>query len=301
MEYRQLGRTGLNVSAAAIGSMNFGGSTDQPAAQALIGRALDAGVNFVDTANIYNPGASERIVGEALATDRRRDRVVLSTKVHVEMDPTDPLSGGNHRRHIIEQCDASLRRLGTDWIEVYFIHRPSTQVPIDETLRALDDLIRAGKSLHRHQQRRDMADRRVVVGVKEYGLNRFTVDQSLCHLLDRPMNANCSPPPRPTASVSRSGRRSQAACSPVSTTATATRLLRDSPSTPTARGAASTSPTQRSPSVAEVGAVAEQLVVVPVQVAPAWGSDLPWRVQRCDRGEQRRTTRRATRRARHQP
>jgi aryl-alcohol dehydrogenase-like predicted oxidoreductase len=124
VRYQQPGRTGLKISVAGIGSMNFGGSTNQSTAHAIIDRAIDAGVNFVDTANIYNVGESERIVGEALAIDRRRERVGLSTRVHVSVDQTDPLSGGNNRRHIIEQCEASLCRLGTDWIDVYFIHRP---------------------------------------------------------------------------------------------------------------------------------------------------------------------------------
>jgi 1-deoxyxylulose-5-phosphate synthase len=96
MRCEQHGRIGLKISVAGIGSMNFGGSTNPSTANSIIDRALDTGVNFVDTANIYNVGESERIVGGALAIDRRRrERVVLSTKVHVSMDQTDPLSGGN--------------------------------------------------------------------------------------------------------------------------------------------------------------------------------------------------------------
>lgn len=110
---------------------------------AIAKRAIDLGVNFFDTADVYARGVSETIVGKALKG--KRDRIVLATKCHGRMDDDDPNARGNTRRHVIEACEASLRRLQTDWIDLYQIHRPQPDVPIDETLRALDDLVRSGK------------------------------------------------------------------------------------------------------------------------------------------------------------
>lgn len=174
------------MSTLCLGSMNFGSSTDKAEAIRIVHCALDSGINFVDTANIYNRGVSESILGEALAEHNKRQRVILATKVHVSMDDSDPNASGNHRRHIIEQCHASLKRLNTDVIDIYYIHRPSTQVPIDETLRALDDLIRAGKV--RYIGTSSFASWQILEALwvaKEYGLNRFVVEQAPYHLLDR--------------------------------------------------------------------------------------------------------------------
>ncbi|MHB8296569.1 MAG: aldo/keto reductase [Acidimicrobiales bacterium] len=148
--------------------------------------ALDAGVNFIDTANVYSRGRSEEAVGHALAGAGKRDRVVLATKVHGRMDDDDPNASGNSRRHIIAQCDASLRRLETDWIDLYQVHRPSSAVPIDETLRALDDLVRAGKI--RYFGFSTFAAWQVVESIwvaKELGTNRVVCEQPPYHLLDR--------------------------------------------------------------------------------------------------------------------
>lgn len=148
MEYRPLGRTGIQVSVACFGTMTFGwapedwGSTED-VARKLVDKAFDLGINFFDCADVYARGVSEEILGRALVG--RRDKVVLATKCHGRMDDDDPNSWGNTRRHIVEACDASLRRLQTDWIDLYQIHRPHPEVPIDETIRALEDLIRAGK------------------------------------------------------------------------------------------------------------------------------------------------------------
>lgn len=144
MEYRSLGRTGVLVSPLCLGAMNFGGPTDEETSIRIIDRALDAGINFIDTANVYNRGESERIVGKALKQNGSRDRVVLATKVHGSMGE-GPNEGGNSRYHIIKACEDSLRRLQTDHIDLYQLHRPSLTIPQDETLRAFDDLIRAGK------------------------------------------------------------------------------------------------------------------------------------------------------------
>jgi aryl-alcohol dehydrogenase-like predicted oxidoreductase len=133
--------------------MNFGGRTSEADSIEIINSALDAGINFVDTANVYGydstdfsagVGKSEEIVGKALKQGGKRQRAVLATKVHFAMSD-DPNAQGNSRRHIIEQCEASLRRLQTDTIDLYQLHHPANDVPVDETLRALDDLIRAGK------------------------------------------------------------------------------------------------------------------------------------------------------------
>jgi aryl-alcohol dehydrogenase-like predicted oxidoreductase len=186
MDYRSLGRTGVQVSSLCLGCMHFGGRTEESVALDMIDRALDAGVNFLDTANVYNRGRSEAAVGKALARNGRRDAVVLATKVHGRMRDGDPNARGNHRRHIVEQCEASLTRLGTDWIDLYQIHRPDSAVPIDETLRALDDLVRAGKV--RYLGTSTYAAWQVVESLwaaKELGLNRFVCEQPPYNLLDR--------------------------------------------------------------------------------------------------------------------
>jgi aryl-alcohol dehydrogenase-like predicted oxidoreductase len=144
MDMRLLGRTGVKVSPLCLGAMMFGswGNPDHDESIRIIHRALDAGINFVDTADVYSAGESEEIVGQALKG--RRDDVVLATKVHAAMG-SDPNRTGNSRRWITAECDNSLRRLGTDWIDLYQIHRPEPSTDIDETLGALTDLVRAGK------------------------------------------------------------------------------------------------------------------------------------------------------------
>jgi aryl-alcohol dehydrogenase-like predicted oxidoreductase len=145
MQLRTLGRTGIQVSPLCLGAMMFGawGNPDHEESIRIIHRALDAGINFVDTADVYSQGESEQIVGKALAGGRR-DQVVLATKVHSPMGD-DPNARGNSRRWIVRECEASLRRLRTDWIDLYQIHRPDPSCDIDETLGALTDLVRAGK------------------------------------------------------------------------------------------------------------------------------------------------------------
>jgi len=144
MEYRTLGTTGVRVSTHCLGAMMFGswGNTDVDACVRMVHEALDAGINFVDTADVYSAGESEEIVGTALAD--RRDEVVLATKVHGRMGPGKN-DEGNSRLWITREVESSLRRLGTDHIDLYQIHRPEPQTAIDETLGALTDLQRAGK------------------------------------------------------------------------------------------------------------------------------------------------------------
>ncbi len=145
MELRPLARTGVKVSPLCLGTMMFGGwgEQDHDESVRIIHRALDAGINFVDTADVYSRGESEEIVGKALA-DGRRDNVILATKVHGKMGD-DPNEFGNTRRWIVREVENSLRRLGTDWIDLYQIHRPEEDTDIEETLGALTDLVRAGK------------------------------------------------------------------------------------------------------------------------------------------------------------
>ena len=145
MEHRKLGSTGVSVSPLCLGAMMFGawGNTDHEDSIRIIHRALDAGINFIDTADVYSRGESEEIVGKALAGGRR-ENVVLATKVHGTMGD-DVNQFGNSRRWIVKELDASLRRLKTDWVDLYQIHRPEPDTDIDETLGALSDLVRAGK------------------------------------------------------------------------------------------------------------------------------------------------------------
>src|SRR4051794_27385852 len=145
MDYRTLGRTGVKVSPLCLGAMMFGawGNTDHDDSVRIIHRALDGGINFIDTADVYSRGESEEIVGKALAGGRR-DNVVLATKVHGRMGD-DPNEFGNTRRWVVREVENSLRRLKTDWIDLYQIHRPEPDTDIDDTLGALTDLVRAGK------------------------------------------------------------------------------------------------------------------------------------------------------------
>jgi aryl-alcohol dehydrogenase-like predicted oxidoreductase len=144
MEYRQLGRTGVQVSKLCLGTMMFGawGNSDHDDSIRVIHRALDAGINFVDTADIYSAGESEEIVGKAL--EGRRDDVVLATKFFMPMGEA-PNRGGVSRRWIIQAVEDSLRRLRTDWIDLYQVHRPAPDTDVDETLGALTDLVQQGK------------------------------------------------------------------------------------------------------------------------------------------------------------
>ncbi len=142
MEYRRAGASGLKVSAVGLGTNNFGGRTDEVRSICVIERALDAGITTIDTADIYSQGRSEEIVGRALRGKRHRAEIL--TKVHGAMGP-GPHDQGSSRAHIMLACDDSLRRLQTDYIDLYQLHSWDPDTPIEETMRALDDLVRAGK------------------------------------------------------------------------------------------------------------------------------------------------------------
>ena len=142
MNYRRLGTTGAKVSPLCLGTMMFGGPTDEAESVRIIHQALDLGINFVDTANMYVQGKSEEVVGRAIKD--RRQQVVLATKGRQKMGE-GPNDKGASRLHLRRELDHSLRRLGTDYVDVYYVHAPDADTPIEETLRALDDAVRAGK------------------------------------------------------------------------------------------------------------------------------------------------------------
>lgn len=185
MEYRTLGRTGVKVSPFCLGTDNFANPTPEDEAKRMLNRALEAGINFIDTSNSYAQGESERIIGRALAENGRRQQVVLATKVHFPVGP-GPNERGNSRLHIIRACEDSLRRLQTDHIDLYQTHRPSPGIPIDETLSALTDLVRQGKvryigcSTHPAWQ---VMEALLVSELKGYV--RFVSEQPPYNLLDR--------------------------------------------------------------------------------------------------------------------
>jgi aryl-alcohol dehydrogenase-like predicted oxidoreductase len=173
--------------------MNFGGRQNEAESIRIIHQALDFGINYLDTANVYGHeplqfevgrGRSEQIVGRALA-DGKRERVFLATKVHYGMS-SDPNSQGNSRRHILEQCDASLKRLNTDYIDLYQLHGSNNDIPIDESLRALDDLVHAGKARYIGTSGFAAWELMEALWVADrHSLNRFVSEQSPYNLLDR--------------------------------------------------------------------------------------------------------------------
>jgi aryl-alcohol dehydrogenase (NADP+) len=155
MKYTKLGSTGLDVSAVCLGCMSYGvpsrgaheWTLDEDATRPFIKRAVEAGINFFDTANVYSDGTSEEIVGKALNDFARRDQLVLATKVHGQMHD-GPNGRGLSRKAIMAEIDNSLRRLGTDYVDLYQIHRWDKRVPIEETMEALHDVVKAGKALY---------------------------------------------------------------------------------------------------------------------------------------------------------
>lgn len=147
MKYRRLGNSGMKVSEIGLGSwLTYGESVNQNMAEACIHKAYELGVNFFDTANVYNQGEAEKVVGKALK-EYPRDSYVLASKVYFPMG-NGPNDGGLSRKHIIEQCEASLQRLGVDYLDLYQCHRFDEETPTEETLMALDDLVRQGKILY---------------------------------------------------------------------------------------------------------------------------------------------------------
>ena len=194
MEHRHLGRTGVSVSKFCLGAMMFGawGNPDHDESIRIIHRALDAGVNFIDTADVYGQGESEEIVGKALAGGRRDD-VFLATKFHNAMGD-DPNQRGNSRRWIMRAVEDSLRRLGTDWIDLYQVHRPDPSTDIEETLGALTDLVHAGKV--RYIGHSTFPAPQIVEAqwaARDRGLQRFVTEQPPYSMLVRAAEADVLP------------------------------------------------------------------------------------------------------------
>lgn len=198
--YRKLGRTGVKVTPFCLGTMNFGPRTGEAEAVDIIHRFLDRGYNFIDTADYYGQplnegrgqGTTEQMVGKALKG--RRDRVVLATKFYMPTNPDDPNARGGSRRHVIRACEDSLRRLQTDYIDLYQMHRPDPETPIDETLRTLDDLVRAGKVRYIGTSR--FAGWQLVESLWESDrlrLNRFVSEQPRYSLIDRSIEKEVIP------------------------------------------------------------------------------------------------------------
>ena len=193
MQHRPLGRTGVSVSQFCLGTMMFGswGNPDHDESIRIIHAALDAGINFIDTADVYGAGESEEIVGKALAG--RRDDVVLATKFHNPMGD-DLNQRGNSRRWIMRAFEDSLRRLGTDWIDVYQVHRPDPSTDVEETLSALTDLVRQGKI--RYIGSSTFPASQIVeaqVAARDRNLERFVTEQPPYSILVRGVEADVLP------------------------------------------------------------------------------------------------------------
>ena len=166
MQYRQLGRSGLKISPICLGTMMFGGPTDEATSARIVAKAREAGVNFIDTADAYNNGDSEQVVGRAISNNR--PNWVLATKLANQMGD-DPNRGGLSRRWVLQAADESLKRLGTDYIDIYYLHKEDHSTPLDETVRAMGELIRQGKVRY--------------FGVSNYRAWRVA---EICNICDRP-------------------------------------------------------------------------------------------------------------------
>jgi aryl-alcohol dehydrogenase-like predicted oxidoreductase len=185
MEYRTLGRTGVRVSPLVLGTDNFANPTPEKEAVAIIDMAIKSGINLIDTSNSYAGGESERIIGKALHAGGTRQDVLIATKAHYPTGP-GPNDRGNSRLHLIRACEDSLRRLQTDHIDLYQLHRPSFEIPQEETLSALDDLVRQGKVLYIGSSTAPawkVMEGLMISELKGYA--RFVSEQSPYNLLDR--------------------------------------------------------------------------------------------------------------------
>jgi len=192
MDYTHLGRSGLSVSRLCLGTMNFGPETSEDDSQAIMDRALDVGINFFDTANAYAGGEAEKVVGAALRT-LPRESYVLSTKVFMWMG-SGPNDHGLSRKHIMEQCNASLRRLGMDYVDIYYCHRYDSSTPLEETLTALHDLVVQGKILYAGVSEWSAAQIAEAVGYTRCaGLRPIATNQPQYNLLARGIEPEIMP------------------------------------------------------------------------------------------------------------
>jgi aryl-alcohol dehydrogenase-like predicted oxidoreductase len=191
MEYRNLGRSGLKVSPLCLGTMNFGGPTDEATARRIVARARDAGVNFVDTADVYSKGVSEEVTGRAIGPER--DQWVLATKLANQVGP-DANAAGLSRKWVMRAAEASLRRLGTEYIDVYYLHKEDHATPLAETVRAMEDLIRQGKiryfGVSNYRSWRLAEICRIC---DELGIDRPVVSQPYYHAFNRVMETEHLP------------------------------------------------------------------------------------------------------------
>lgn len=185
MQYRKLGKTGLKVSEISLGSwLTYGGYVERENAVRSIRRAYDLGINFFDTANVYERGAAEIVMGETLK-EYKRDSYVLATKVFWPMGD-GPNDRGLSRKHVFEQLNASLKRLGTDYVDIYYCHRFDPETPIEETLRTIDDFIRQGKVLYAGVSEWTAAQMAQALGVADrYLLDRIVVNQPVYNMFNR--------------------------------------------------------------------------------------------------------------------
>lgn len=183
MEYRVVGRTGVKVSSLCLGTMTFGGAADEQESARMFAQCLEAGVNFIDTADVYNAGHTEEIVGRLI--EGRRDELVIVSKVFGRTFPgVNP--GGSSRRHIVRAVEASLKRLGTDRLDFYLLHQFDDEVAIEETLRALDDLVRRGLVLYVGASNFAAWQYMKALGISERdGLERFSLIQPMYNLVKR--------------------------------------------------------------------------------------------------------------------
>jgi aryl-alcohol dehydrogenase-like predicted oxidoreductase len=185
MEYRRLGRSGLQVSVLALGTMNFGRPTDKAESIRILDAAIDAGVNLIDCADVYAGGESERILGQVFRRNKKRGQVLLTSKVYNPTGP-GPNDRGNSRHHILAACENSLRQLQTDYLDIYFLHRSDFNVPQEETLAALDLLVRQGKiryaACSTHPAWRTVEALHIA---ERYGYPRFICESPPYNLLDR--------------------------------------------------------------------------------------------------------------------
>jgi aryl-alcohol dehydrogenase-like predicted oxidoreductase len=275
MEYRLLGRTGVSVSPLCLGAMMFGpwGNDDRADAIRVIHRALDAGINFVDTADVYSGGVSEEIVGEALPG--RRDDVVLATKFFVPMDDR-PNHGGGSRKWIMQEAENSLRRLKTDYIDLYQVHRPSATTDVEETLGALTDLVRQGKV--RYIGSSSYSASQIVEAQwvsRERNLARFVTEQPPYSILVRGIEADVLP-------TARRHGMGTLVYSPLSGGWLTGRWRKGAPGTPTsaarpgARFDMSTPANQRKLDVVEeLALLAEKSGLTMIELALAWAINHP--------------------------
>jgi aryl-alcohol dehydrogenase (NADP+) len=184
MDYRKLGRSGLKVSPLCLGTMMFGGQTDEPTSGRIIDGAREVGINFIDTADAYNEGRSEEVVGRAIRAER--DHWVLATKLANPVGAKGPNDRGLSRRHIVQGCEASLKRLGTEWIDILYLHKEDHSTPLEETVRAMGDLVGAGKIRYFGVSNyRAWRVAEICAIADRLGIDRPVVSQPLYNILNR--------------------------------------------------------------------------------------------------------------------